>query len=130
MPACLSAKDALPAVYEAFAAAIERQDAQALARFYTADCQVFPTGADIISGVGAIPGFFVAFFKMGIKRCSFEIFEIEEHGEIAYETGRATLYADGDATAGTIKYLVIWKCVDGQWLVHRDILSGDAPAAQ
>jgi uncharacterized protein (TIGR02246 family) len=129
MPPCVSARDALPVVYDAFVAAIERQDAQALARFYTSDCQVFPAGADIISGVGSIPQFFDGFFKMGIKRCSFEIFEIEEHGEIAYETGRATLYADGGATAGTIKYLVIWKCVDGQWLVHRDILSSDAPAA-
>jgi uncharacterized protein (TIGR02246 family) len=129
MSSCAAAKEVLPAVYEAFAAAIERQDAEALARFYTADCQVFPTGADIVSGVGAIPSFFDAFFAMGIKRCSFETFEIEEHGEIAYETGRATLYADGGAIAGTIKYLVIWRCEDGAWLVHRDILSGDAPPA-
>lgn len=126
---CVSAKEAIPAVYEAFAAAIERQDLQALARFYTADCQIFPTGADIISGVGSIPRFFTAFFEMGITRCSFEIFEIEQSGDIAYETGRATLYAEGGAPAGTIKYLVIWRCERGEWLVHRDILSGDAPAA-
>ena len=97
MSNCVSAKEALPALYEAFGAAIERQDSQALAGFYTADCQVFPTGADIISGVGSIPAFFDAFFEMGIRRCSFETFEIEEHGEIAYETGRATLYAEGTA---------------------------------
>lgn len=126
MSNCTPAKEALPAVYEAFGAAIERQDSQALARFYTANCQVFPTGADIVSGAGSIPAFFDAFFDMGIKGCSFETFEIEEHGEIAYETGRATLYVEGDAVAGTIKYLVIWKCQDGEWLVHRDILSGDA----
>ena len=128
MSTCASAKEALPAVYERFGAAIERQDSEALARFYTTDCQVFPTGADIVSGIGSIAGFFDAFFESGVKRCSFETFEIEERGDIAYETGRVTLYAEGDVEAGTIKYLVIWKCEDGEWLVHRDILSGDAPA--
>ena len=128
MSNCVSAKKALPAIYEAFGAAIERQDTAALARFYTEDCRVFPTGADIVSGAGAIPAFYDAFFALGITRCSFETFEIEEHGEIAYETGRVTLHA-GDVGAGTVKYLVIWKCVGGQWLVHRDILSGDAPPA-
>ena len=128
MSNCASAREALPGVYEAFGAAIEQQDSEGLVRFYTSDCQVFPTGADIVSGADAIPGFFDAFFEMGIRRCSFETFEIEQHGEIAYETGRVTLYVEDDVEAGTIKYLVIWRCEEGRWLVHRDILSGDAPA--
>jgi uncharacterized protein (TIGR02246 family) len=130
MSNCTPAKEALPAVYEAFGAAIERQDSQALAGFYTEDCQVFPSGADIVSGAGSIAGFFDAFFELGVKRCSFETFEIEQRQDIAYETGRVTLYAEGDAEAGTIKYLVIWKCEDGGWRVHRDILSTDAPATE
>ena len=129
MSNCIPAKEALPRVYEEFGAAIERQDSHGLAGSYTADCQVFAPGADVLSGVDAIPGYFDAFFELGIKRCSFETFEIEQHGEIAYETGRVALYAEGDAEAGTLKYLVIWRCEGGKWLVHRDILSSDAPAA-
>ena len=86
MSNCVSAKEALPAVYEAFAAAIERQDSQALAGFYTADCRVFPTGADIVSGVGSIPGFFEPwaidgrdYVDGGVGFCG--------HADLAAETG-------------------------------------------
>jgi ketosteroid isomerase-like protein len=129
MSDCVSAGEALPGVYEAFSAAIERQDSQALAKFYTSDYRFFPTGCEVVSGYEALLGFFDAFWELGITRCSFETFEIEQHGEIAYETGRVTLYVEGDVEAGTMKYLVIWKCEEGTWLVHRDILSADAPAS-
>jgi ketosteroid isomerase-like protein len=66
---------------------------------------------------------------MGIKRCSFETFEIEEHGDIAFETGRVTLYAEGDVEVDNPKYLVIWKRDGGTWCLYRDIFNSDKPAA-
>ena len=129
MSNCIPAKDALPAVYEAFIDAFARRDSSALAALYTVDSQVFPPGSDIISGYDAISGYFDALFELGVKRCSFDTFEIEEHGNIAFETGRVALYAEGDVEIDTLKYMVIWKCEGGNWLVHRDILNSDKPSA-
>jgi len=127
MFSCEPAKDALPSIYEAFGDAIVRQDSAELATFYTADSKVVPPGADVVSGIDAIPGYFDAFFELGVKRCSFEIIDVDQHGDIAVEIGRATLFAEGDVEAGALKYLVVWKCENGKWLVHRDILTNDQP---
>ena len=129
MSNCNPANDALPTVYEAFADAIVRQDSSELATFYTTTAKVVAPGSEIVSGVEAISGYFDALFGLGVKRCSFEILDIDQHADIAVEIGRVTLFAEGDAEIDMLKYLVVWKCEDGKWLVHRDILTGDKPSA-
>jgi len=80
MSDCQPAKEALPSIYEAFADAIARQDSAELATFYTADTIIVPPGADLVSGVDGVPGYFDAFFALGIKRCSFEILDVDQQG--------------------------------------------------
>ena len=63
MSNCDSAHDALPAIDETFSDAIVRQDSSELATFYTADSKIVPPGADSVSGIYAIPGYFDAFFE-------------------------------------------------------------------
>ena len=103
MSNCDPAHDALPTIYEAFSDAIVRQDSSELATFYTADSKVVPPGGDIVSGIDAVPGYFDAIFELGVKRCSFEILDIDQHGDIAIEIGRVTLFAEGDVEAGALK---------------------------
>lgn len=129
MSNCSPANNALPTVYEAFADAIERQDSSGLAAFYTATAKVVAPGSQIVSGLDAIVDYFKALFELGVKRCSFEILDIDQHGDIAIEIGRVKLYGEGDAEIDALKYLVVWKCESGKWLVHRDILTGDKAAA-
>jgi len=123
-----AASEAIPVVYEEFMSAVERGDAPALAALYTEDAQIFPPGSDIVSGTDVLPGFWATMLGMGIKRCSFETLEIEEHGDIAFETGRATLYGEGGVLIDKPKYLVIWKRQGGTWRLHRDIFNSDNPA--
>ncbi len=73
-------------------------------------------------------GFWTAMLGMGIKKCAFESFEIEEHGDIAYETGRVTLYGEGDVAIDNPKYLVVWKREGGDWRLHRDAFNSDKPS--
>ena len=128
MSDCQPAKEALLSIYEAFGDAIARQASAELATFYTTDSKIVPPGGDIVSGIESVPGYFDAFFDLGIKRCSFEILDVDQHGDVAVEIGRVTLFAEGDAEAGALKYIVVWKCESGKWLVHRDILTNDQPA--
>ena len=127
MANCSPANEAIPTVYEAFSDTIERQDSAALATFYTVDSKVVPAGGDVISGNDAIAGYFDGLFELGVKRCSFEFLDIDQHEDIAIEIGRVTLYGEGDVEIDTLKYLVVWKCENGNWLVHRDILTIDKP---
>lgn len=45
--------------------------------------------------------------------------DYEQAGDTGYEVGEATLaIATGTAV---VKFVVVWKKVDGQWRLHRDI---------
>ena len=50
--------------------------------------------------------------------------DLELAGDTAYEVGEAALTLSSGATA--VKYVVVWKKVDGQWRLHRDIWNGKA----
>jgi uncharacterized protein (TIGR02246 family) len=123
------ATTAISAVYEGFMRAVERGDADAISALYTEDAQILPPGGDIVSGRGALPAFWAATLGMGIKRCSFQTLEVEEHGDTAIEIGRVTLYGEGDIQIDTPKYLVVWKRHAGEWRMHRDIFNSDQPPA-
>ena len=55
--------------------------------------------------------------------------EVESGGNIAYESGTYELKTQDGRTADKGKYCVVWKKVNGQWMLHRDIWSTDMPAA-
>jgi len=129
MTAQTPAAEAIAAAYEKFVDAVARGDADAITALYTEDARILPPGGDIVSGRAALPAFWAAMLGMGIKRCSFDTLEVEEHGDAAIEIGRVTLYADGDVQIDTPKYLVVWKREDGKWRMHRDIFNSDQPPA-
>lgn len=124
-----AAAEAISAAYEKFVDAVARGDADAITGLYTEEARILPPGGDIVSGRDALPAFWAAMLGMGIKRCSFDTLEVEEHGDVAIEIGRVTLYADGDVQIDTPKYLVVWKREDGEWRMHRDIFNSDQPPA-
>jgi ketosteroid isomerase-like protein len=41
------------------------------------------------------------------------------HHDTAYEGGEATLTHRGGTAS--VKFVVVWRMVDGQWRLHRDI---------
>ncbi len=51
--------------------------------------------------------------------------EVESYGDTAMEVGKLTLFDSGGGTLDEASYMVIWKNVDGDWLLHRDIWSSD-----
>ena len=121
--------EAISAVYEKFMTAVERGDADAISSLYTEDAQILPPGGGIVSGRDALPAFWAATLGMGIKRCSFDTLEVDEHDDTAIEIGRVTLFAEGDVQIDTPKYLVVWKRDAGEWRMHRDIFNSDQPPA-
>jgi ketosteroid isomerase-like protein len=50
-------------------------------------------------------------------------------GDMASEVGRATMTMappGGKSETAEIKYLVVWKRLNGTWLLHRDIYNAIA----
>ena len=120
--------DAIIAANEQFMAAFSSGDDVAVAALYTEDAQLMPGNSDFINGTEAVRAFFKSLFEMGLKSVTLETLEVEGMGDTAYEVGKYSLFLEGERVADSGKYVVIWKMVNGQWKIHRDILSTSMPA--
>ena len=88
---------------------------------YTADALILPPGGEMVRGRDSIIGFWRgAAEQMGIVRVELATVEVAQAGEFAHQVGRATLTLQGGQQV-PVKYLVIWKQVDGRWKWHIDI---------
>ena len=54
----------------------------------------------------------------------------EAEGNLAYEVGAYALKTKDGKVADRGKYCVVWKRVNGQWLLHRDIWTTNLPEAK
>ena len=113
-------RDAVETGNRAFAAAFLKGDSTAIAALYTEDAQVIAPGSPVVKGRPVIAAFWQGSIDSGIRDVKLETEHVESAGDLAYETGTVHLVAK-DGTASSARYLVVWKRVGGQWLLHRDI---------
>jgi uncharacterized protein (TIGR02246 family) len=121
-------RDAIAAEDERFMEAFKQGDAAAVAELYTEDGQLLPPNSGFVSGKQSIQEFWQGAMNMGIKSAKLETVEVKGYGELAYEVGRYTLFADGDQMIDQGKYIVILKKVEGAWKWYRDIWNSSQPA--
>jgi uncharacterized protein (TIGR02246 family) len=121
-------RDAIAAADDMFGSAVGRGDAAGVAALYTEDGQLLPPNSDVVTGRQAIQTVFQGLMDMGIKGAKLESVEVEAHGDTAIEVGRYTLQGEGGQVLDSGKYIVIWKHVEGQWRLHRDIFNSSLPA--
>ncbi len=127
---CAQAPVPEPFPQQAADAWVERylaHDAAGIAALYTEDAQLLPPDQEIISGRAAIQEFFARTNPAG--SAAIEIATVEAHvlGDYAHRQGSFLLKTPdgGSVTAG--KFLELWKKVDGEWRIHRDMWSANAP---
>jgi uncharacterized protein (TIGR02246 family) len=106
---------------DAFEQNFSKGDAASMAELYTSDGMLLPTGSDFIQGKEAIRDFWQGAINMGLKEAKLDILEVELQGDAAIEVGRYQLKGAGGEVMDWGKYIVIWKNVQGDWKLHRDI---------
>jgi uncharacterized protein (TIGR02246 family) len=121
-------RDAIGAANEAFMVAFGRGDVAGLAAMYTRDGQILPPNGEVVVGCEAIERFWQSLVDMGVKKAKLDIREVEDHGDTAIEVSRYTLFGEGGQMIDRGKYIIIWKLVDGRWLLARDIFNSSLPA--
>ncbi len=112
-----------------FMEAFNRGDAAGVAALYTEDGAILPPNADITSGREAIQAFWQAVMNMGVKSATLASVEVADHGDTAIEVGQYTLSGDVGQLLDAGKYVVIWKHLQGEWKLYRDIWNSSRPAA-
>ncbi len=111
-----------------FVQIFEAGDAAGVAARYTKDGQVLAPGSDTVSGTAAIEAFWKAGMQAGVPKLTLTTLEAEQHGDTAIEVGRAGIFDAQGNQLDASKYIVIWKRVNGEWKLHRDIFNAMGPA--
>lgn len=129
----IAVEDPAVAIEEAnvrFAAAVAAGDVETIANNYTEDAIVMVPDANALHGREGAEAFISGVLSLGVTAVDFETVEVDALGDTAIEIGLYSLYA-GEQMVDMGKYLVVWKNVDGEWLMHRDIFNTSmAPAAE
>lgn len=110
---------------DAFAKAFNAGDGAAIGNLYTADATILPPGADMQHGRSAIATFWQGAIKSGLKNASLTAMFVEAYGPVAREIGHFSFDAPGQTPGpdGKVegKYVVMWRKVEGRWLLDTDI---------
>lgn len=109
----------------AFVAALRRGDSAGMAAVYTADGQLLPPGAPMMSGKAAIQAFWQGALDMGVGDGMLETLELDVHGDTAAEVGQGVLKTKAGQVIDTAKYIVLWKRENGTWKWYRDIYNSN-----
>ncbi len=96
-------------------------NATGMGSLYTQQGVLMPPGSELVVGQEAIGQFWQVVMNMGIKSVKLETQEIEDLGDTAIEQGKATLSSADGKVVDVCKYVVVWKRINDQWKLHKDI---------
>ena len=105
-------------------------DAKAIAQQYTEDAQLLWEDREIIKGRAAIEAEWRKDIGGPGRKATITLLEIEEHGDWAFETSKFVVTAPEGKIVYDGKYICIWKRVNGDWKIHRDIGNKNSPAKE
>jgi uncharacterized protein (TIGR02246 family) len=120
-------KAAIDAGNKKFGAAIAAGNAAGVAALYTDDAMVLPPNGETVRSRAAIEKLFQAMIAAGIKQATLTAQEVEGHGDTATEVGAYSVKDAAGTELDRGKYVVIWKRVQGEWKLHRDIWNSNMP---
>ncbi len=109
---------------QAFSEAVMNSDAEAIGNAYTEDAKIFPNNREIIAGRAAITEYWSFFDNRKIPYHKIHPEEIKVIGNEAYDFGYyegSSISAEGEKSNWRGKYVIIWKKVEGRWLIYADI---------
>jgi ketosteroid isomerase-like protein len=107
-----------------------KHDAALIASAYTEDAEAFPPNSDKVKGRPALQKLWQSVLDSGIAAFELNTTEVEADGNLAYEVGTYAMKTKDGKVADQGKYCVVWKRVNGQWLLHRDIWTTSLPEAK
>lgn len=110
-----------------FSALAASKDAAGLAALYTTDAEALPPNGDVVKGRPAIQAMWKGVLDSGVTGVDLATAEVEAQGPLAFEVGTYVIKVKDGAVADRGKYVVVWKKVGGQWLLHRDIWNTSQP---
>jgi uncharacterized protein (TIGR02246 family) len=117
----------------AFEHAVETGNVEAIATLLAPDVVILPPDGPIVAGREAGKQRWASTLReQGLTSCRVTTETLDVVGDLASEVGHATLTMTppgGKSQTATIKFVVVWKRLNGSWLLHRDIWNASTEQA-
>ncbi len=130
LPATGLAQHADKADFEAMSAkwkaAYDSGDGAAVAALYAEDAMLLPPNMEPVSGREAIAEFWTMVTANG-GTTDLKVKEVYSMGDMAAEVGTYSGTAPDGSHTDHGHYTIIWKKMDGKWMMYRDIWNSDMP---
>ena len=119
--------EGLKGMRDVWQSAMDARDPAAIAAISTEDGALLLANSEV-RGRAAIEAFWAENLARGNRGVVKEA-EVYAQGDLGYTVGTYTVTDAGGATIDEGKYATIWRHVDGQWQIHRAIVSRKLPLA-
>jgi uncharacterized protein (TIGR02246 family) len=108
----------------AFENAVAAGNVDAIAALLAPDVVALPPDGPVVTGRDAVRQLWESAIKEhGMTSCRITTDTLDIVGDMASDVGHATMTMappGGKSETARSKYLVVWKRLDGRWLLHRD----------
>lgn len=104
--------------YTGFREAMERKDPGFFEALYTRDSVFYHLDHNTIGNIEIAKDFGTMMDNDVVISC--QPVDVEVYGDAAFEIGNATITKGGGVVARE-RYIVIWKYVDGDWKIDKDV---------
>lgn len=115
----------LGAVNQRWVQAVASGSGEEVAALYAPGAQLLPPNGEMIGGHEAIADYWQGFIDSGFTDVSLTTLEAESFGDTAWEVGEYDAASPDGSDSG--KYVVIWKKINGKWMLYRDIWNSSLP---
>jgi uncharacterized protein (TIGR02246 family) len=109
--------------------AFNNKDAAGLAALYAPDAVFLPPNEPAVFGRDAIEATHQELFATGDFKIDLEALETVVDGQLAYVGGRYRMWTGDGTLVDRGKYIEIWRPVDGEWMIYRDIYNSSLELA-
>lgn len=117
-------KQAINDNYEQFTQLIKDNKPGELAEaLYTNDAKFYPPNGGMVEGTEGVTKAFKGLIGAGLV-IEPEAQEVKIFGSHAYEYGIGTVYNKEGKKIHEERYVCIWKNIDGDWKIYRDLVQG------
>ena len=124
----VAAKSTIESQNAKFVETFKKGDSTGMAAMYADDAMILPPNMESVKPNG-IAAFWGTFMHMGVKDFKLLADDLAGNKDQLVETGRYEIYDAANKMMDKGKYVVVWKPVNGEWKLFRDIFNSDLPAA-
>ncbi len=111
---------------EAWQEAFNAGDIEAVAALYTEDARMLPPNGPMGTGRQAVRTDLQGLLDAGLSG-TLDTLETMVAGDLGYRLGTYVLNTSEGSVADKGKFIEVWRLVDGEWKISRDIYNSDLP---